>query len=61
MASVMTGRYATVHGVKTSFERLSEDATTLPELLRARHIQTAAIVASYPLASIYGLNQGFDL
>jgi arylsulfatase A-like enzyme len=61
MTSVMTGRYATVHGVRTGFERLADGATTLAELLHAKGIQTAAIIASFPLASMYGLNQGFDL
>lgn len=61
MASVMTGRYATAHGMRSSYQRLSKDADTLAELLARRGIQTAAIVASYPLAPIFGLDQGFEL
>ena len=61
MTSVMTGRYATVHHVRSNFDRLPESATTLAEIAQAHGIHTAAIIASYPLASIYGLNQGFAL
>jgi arylsulfatase A-like enzyme len=61
MASVMTGRYATVHGLRSSFQRLSADATTLAKLLRAHGVHTAAIVASYALAAVFGLDNGFSL
>jgi arylsulfatase A-like enzyme len=61
MASVMTGRYATAHGLRSILQRLSEDVVTLAELLRGDGIQTAAIVASYPVAPIFGLDQGFAL
>jgi arylsulfatase A-like enzyme len=61
MASVMTGRYATVHGLRSSFQRLSPEATTLAELLSARGIHTAALIASFPLDSMFGLDQGFAL
>lgn len=61
MASVMTGRYATVHGLRSSYQRLSQGGTTIAELLRDNGFQTAAIVASYPLAPMFGLDQGFSL
>jgi arylsulfatase A-like enzyme len=61
MASVMTGRYATAHGLRSSYQRLSPDAVTLAELLAPSGIQTAAIVASYPLAPLFGLDQGFEV
>lgn len=61
MASVMTGHYATVHGVRSSFNRLGPEAVTLAEILQAAGIQTAAIVGSYPLAAVFGFNQGFGL
>lgn len=61
MASVMTGRYATVHGLRTSYQRLAPQARTLAEVLRGRGMTTAAIVASFPLDSEFGLDQGFAL
>ncbi len=61
MASVMTGLYATRHGLRSSFQKLDAGALTLAEILRAEGRQTAAIIASYPLHSVFGLNQGFDL
>ena len=59
MASVMTGKYAPAHGLRTSFQFLDFAATTLAEVLHDAGYRTAAIVASYPLHSIYGLGQGF--
>ncbi len=61
MASVMTGRYATVHGLRTSYQRLSPKATTLAETLHEQGRATAAILGSFPLDSMFGLDQGFDL
>ena len=61
MASVMTGTYATRHGMRSSFQTLRPGALTLAEILKNRGFYTAAIIASYPLHSIFGLNQGFDL
>jgi arylsulfatase A-like enzyme len=61
MASVMTGRYATVHGMRSSYQQLSPDVTTLAEVLHAHGRQTAAIVGSFPLDSMFGLDQGFEL
>ncbi len=59
MASVMTGRYPTVHGLRSSFQRLTSETITLAETLRAEGLHTAAIIASFPLHSVFGLNQGF--
>jgi arylsulfatase A-like enzyme len=61
MASVFTGQYASHHRLRLSTERLSETATTLAEVLRGAGYTTAAIIGSFPLASIYGLNKGFEL
>ncbi|MBI3767349.1 MAG: sulfatase [Deltaproteobacteria bacterium] len=61
MASVMTGRYATRHGLRSSYQRLAPETTTLAKVLRTAGLQTAAIVGSYPLDSVFGLDQGFDL
>ncbi len=60
MASVMTGLYATKHGVQTSYQRLSSNAHTLAEYLQRAGFYTSAIVGSFPLDPIFGLSQGFD-
>ncbi len=59
MASVMTGMYAPRHGLHSSYQRLSRNARTLAEYLRADGFETTAIVGSFPLDSIFGLDQGF--
>ena len=60
MASVLTGTYATAHGLKsTSVNRLREESVTLAELLSQHGYNTAAIVGSFPVDSIYRLDQGF--
>ncbi len=61
MASVMTGLYATRHRVRSSNNFLAPEATTLAEVLRGAGYHTAAIISSFPLHSIFGLNQGFEL
>jgi arylsulfatase A-like enzyme len=60
MASVMTGRYPTVHRIQSSFQRLSPEAITLAEVLLESGFHTAAIMGSFPLHSVFGLNQGFQ-
>lgn len=60
MASVLTGTYATAHGLKsTSVHRLRDESVTLAELLAGHGYATAAIVGSFPVDSIFGLDQGF--
>ncbi len=59
MASVMTGLYAPHHGLRSSYERLSPEMKTAAEYLRGQGFETAAIVGSFPLDAIFGLNQGF--
>ncbi len=62
MSSVMTGTYATLHGYKsTNIHRLDEQNLTLAEVLREHGYTTAAVIGSFPLDSIYGLDQGFGL
>jgi arylsulfatase A-like enzyme len=61
MASVMTGTYPTVHGFKSSnANRLGLENLTLAEILSERGYATAAVLGSFPLDSIYQLDQGFD-
>jgi arylsulfatase A-like enzyme len=61
MASVMTGTYPTLHGFKSSnANRLGLEKLTLAEILQEHGYATAAVVGSFPLDSIYQLDQGFD-
>ena len=39
---------------------LKESVDTLPEILQRKGYQTAAMVSSYPVSEIYGLDQGFE-
>jgi hypothetical protein len=59
MASVMTGLYAPHHGLQTSYQRLSPRVKTLAEYLRGNGFETGAIIGSFPLDAIFGLNQRF--
>lgn len=61
MASVMTGTYSRDHGLHLPNERLRQGTQTLARILKENGYQTAAVVGSFPVSSIYGLNQGFDL
>jgi arylsulfatase A-like enzyme len=60
MSSVMTGQYSSRHGVQLPMHKLKPEAVTLAELLQARGYQTGAIIGSFPLDSVYGLDQGFE-
>lgn len=61
MVSVMTGVHGPRHGFRsTNVDRLGLDQTTLAEILRSHGYATAAIIGSFPLDSIYQLDQGFD-
>jgi len=60
MSSVMTGQYSSSHGVQLPTTRLKSEAVTMAEILHAEGYQTGAIVASFPLDSVYGLDQGFE-
>jgi arylsulfatase A-like enzyme len=60
MASVMTGTYAVHHGLRTTYEKLAPENVTLAEVLHGHGYQTGAIIGSFPLDSIYGLDQGFE-
>jgi arylsulfatase A-like enzyme len=60
MASVLTGRYATAHGLKsTSVHRLADESVTLAEILAQHGYDTAAVVGSFPVDSVFRLDQGF--
>jgi arylsulfatase A-like enzyme len=40
--------------------KLRPESVTIAELLQARGYQTGAIIGSFPLDSVYGLDQGFE-
>jgi len=60
MSSVMTGTYSPTHGVQLPIHRLGPEATTLAEILAAHGYQTGAVIGSFPLDSVYGLDRGFQ-
>jgi arylsulfatase A-like enzyme len=60
MSSVMTGTFSTQHGVHLSNERLAMSRLTLAAVLKEHGYQTGAVIGSFPLAALYGLNQGFE-
>jgi arylsulfatase A-like enzyme len=60
-STLFTGKYPTAHGVHdNNTAGLREAHTTLAEILKAEGFLTHAIVSGAPLASRYGLDQGFD-
>jgi choline-sulfatase len=60
--SIMTSQYPVTHGVRDNgTERLSNQSSTLAEILKAHGYQTAAFVGSFVLDHRFGLNQGFDV
>jgi arylsulfatase A-like enzyme len=58
-ASILTGLYPPTHGVVKNGLELAERHETLAEILAARGYQTAAVVSSYILDSLFGYAQGF--
>jgi arylsulfatase A-like enzyme/Tfp pilus assembly protein PilF len=61
-ASIMTGSYPPVHGVRDNGSfRLAEDQLTLAEVLRGNGYETAAFIGAFVLDREFGLAQGFDL
>ncbi len=64
ISSTMTGDYALVHGVKSTYQRLGTEHPTLASILRKRgyisRYTTGAIVGSFPVSSIFGFGQGFE-
>ncbi len=61
-STILTGQYPLAHGVRDNgVFRLSDSQTTLAEILSAAGYGTAAAIASFPLESSFGADQGFDL
>ncbi|UCF80918.1 MAG: sulfatase-like hydrolase/transferase [Acidobacteriota bacterium] len=61
-ASLMTGKYPPSHGVRhNSIFVLADDEGTLAEAFARAGYETAAFVGAIPVASSFGLAQGFDV
>ena len=61
-ASILTGLYPHRHGSRANgFYPLRAEETTLAELLSARGYATAAVVSTFILDAMFGLDQGFDV
>jgi arylsulfatase len=62
IASILTGLYPSVHGVRQSaVSYLREEFDTLPELLRAAGYETAAFISNPVLERSHRLDQGFGV
>jgi len=59
--TIMTGMYPTYHGVRANGNTaLSDEQTTLAEVLAAQGYQTGAFIAAFVLDGRWGLKQGFQ-
>jgi len=59
--SIMTGMYPTYHGVRVNGNTaLSEEQTTIAEVLSARGYQCGAFIGAFVLDGRWGLKQGFQ-
>jgi arylsulfatase A-like enzyme len=59
-ASMLTALHPWEHGVVSNGQVLPESVVIVPEVLREAGFATAAVVASFPVASRFGFGQGFD-
>jgi len=59
-ASLFTGLLPSQHGVQNFYQKLSDEALTLAEVLRARSFLTLGVASFEYLFPDYGLVQGFD-
>jgi arylsulfatase A-like enzyme/tetratricopeptide (TPR) repeat protein len=59
--SIMTGMYPTYHGVRVNGSTaLSDEQTTIAEVLSAQGYRTGAFIAAFVLDGRWGLKQGFQ-
>ncbi len=61
IASILTSLYPSVHGAVSAKLRLSEEVTTLAEVLRDNGYCTIGVVSHHFVSSTYGFSQGFDI
>jgi len=59
-ASILTGRYASSHGVMGKSDALPDDVVTMPEALHANGWETQGWVTNFNVNSHYNFQQGFD-
>ncbi len=59
-ASMLTGRHPWQHGVTKNGKRLGLEHQAVAEILGGAGYSTAAVVASFPVAAVFGFGQGFD-
>jgi arylsulfatase A-like enzyme/uncharacterized membrane protein YbhN (UPF0104 family) len=59
-ASLMTGRYASSHGVMSKSSSLPDEADTLGELFSRAGYSTGGVVTNYNIAPFFNFQQGFD-
>ncbi len=60
-STIMTGMYPTFHGVRVNGNTaLSDEQTTLAEVLASRGYRTGAFIAAFVLDGRWGLKQGFE-
>jgi len=60
--SLFTGQYPLGHKVRDNgIYRLTESAETLAERMKARGVQTYAVISAFVLLSRFGMNQGFEV
>ena len=60
VASIFTGQNPPRHRVESRADRLSEEASTIAELLSAAGFDTAFITTNPNVGSFFGFGQGFD-
>jgi arylsulfatase A-like enzyme/uncharacterized membrane protein YbhN (UPF0104 family) len=59
-ASILTGRYASSHGVMGKPDALPDEVVTLPEALRDGGYQTAGYVTNFNVGPYFNFQQGYD-
>ncbi|MCX6569016.1 MAG: sulfatase-like hydrolase/transferase [Candidatus Aminicenantes bacterium] len=60
-STIMTGMYPTYHGVRVNGNTaLSDEQTTLAEVLASRGYRTGAFIGAFVLDGRWGLKQGFE-
>lgn len=60
VATVFSGYYPTMHGVKRERDGMPTSLTTIAEMFRERGYSTAAFITNPYLKKVYNLHQGFD-
>ncbi|MBX7192512.1 MAG: sulfatase, partial [Sandaracinaceae bacterium] len=59
-ASILSGRYASSHGVMAKTDALPDDLTTLAEAYREAGWHTEGVVTNYNVGPYFNFDQGFD-